>query len=540
MEKNKSGETPGFKQFENIDILLSHRECYGNPKTPEKIIGDNVSLETLSQLSILSCVSNEERKFREWSKTNIPACKGNAIDERRIYGRAQIIVCWKLMLISANNSNLLIENNADPTHSLSILHELLTHINDYNISEDVHQYVIKSAIIRSRDDFKFKMYRAYKIFIEGANISQYVQLFQEKSGFSIESYINIIYMIICRYIVKRSSVRFDIMLCSDWIIDLRKASQETGIKLQLLINVMKSVSFDLKEGADFSASTINEPTNCDIFRNKPFLRLSETEYLPIEGRFIEELLFDNLFHKIHLYSGKTKGFLDDFGADFELYVQYICKESCALERTGLYEYIPEFSYGKSNSKSPDAMILCSKNKTLLAFEVKAARYLDSILSSENNSNAIEKSFNKLKYNPWKQAHTAIHRIVLEGRHPKIIEGLSCMFVSITMNEIPLSLHDHKITIGDRDISYCFYSLGLHTFELLLSVITQKHDYTAYDILRNAYEQRHKISTKTYLLRFYRNQSNTSNLDHKVAQFISVRHRKFMESCKYSTQVDLDL
>lgn len=308
MEKNKDCETPEFNQFENIDILLSHRSCYGNPKTPEKIIGDNVSLETLSQLSVLSCVSNEERKFREWSKTNLPACKGNAIDERRIYGRAQILECWKLMLISANRSNLLIENNADPISSLSILHELLTHINDYNVSENVHQYVIKSAIIRSRDDFNFKMYRAHKIFIEGAKISRHVQLFQEKSGFSIESYINIIYMIICRYTVKRISARFDVMLCSDWIIDLRKASQETGIKLQLLINVMKSVSFDLKEGADFSASTIDEPSNYDIFRNKPFLRLSETEYLPIEGRFIEELLFDNLFHKVHLCSGKKRNF----------------------------------------------------------------------------------------------------------------------------------------------------------------------------------------------------------------------------------------
>lgn len=542
MGKSKDCETPEFNQFENINILLSHRSYYGNPKTPEEIIGAKVSLETLSQLSILSCMSNEERKFRLWAKINLPTHKKqkNNLDDHHIYGRAQILECWKLILISANHSHLQIENNAQPISSLSILHELLTHINDYDIQEDTHQYLIKSAIIHSRDDFKYKMYRAHKIFIGGTTIAKHVQLFQEKSGFSIENYINIIYMIICRYFVKRSSAQFDIMLFTDWMIDLRKASQETGIELQLLIAVMESVSFDLKEGADFSASTIDEPSNYDMFRNKPFLRLSATEYLPIEGKFIEELLFDNLFHKIHLCSGKTKGFLDDFGADFERYVQYLCKESCTLEKTGLYEYIHEFTYGKSNSKSPDAMILCSKNKTLLALEVKASRYLDSILSTENHSDAIEKSFNKLRYKPWKQVHTAIHRIVLEKRHPKIIEGLSCLFISITMNEMPLSSEDHKIIFGDHDRSYCFYSLGLHTFELLLSVATQQHAYTAYDILRNAYRERHKISTKTFLLRFHRDQCNISALDNMVSRFVIERHRNFMEGCKYSTQVDLDL
>ncbi|HGP0863399.1 TPA: hypothetical protein ACLFOW_000983 [Yersinia enterocolitica] len=539
MEKSKDCETPEFNQFENINILLSHQDYYGNPKVPEEIIGGKVSLETLSQLSILSCMSNEERKFRRWCAVNLPAQKNN-LSDHVIYGRAQILECWKLILISANSSNLPIGNSAKPINSLSILHELLTHINDCETLEETHQYFIKSAIIHSRDDFKYKLYRAHKIFIGGKKIARHVQLFEEKSGFSIENYINIIYMIICRCMVKRSSAQFEIMLFTDWVIDLRKASQKTGIELKLLIAVMKSVSFDLKEGAGFSASTIEEPSNCALFRNKPFLRLSSTEYLPIEGKFIEELLFDNLFHKVHLYSGKTKEFLDDFGTDFELYVQDLCKEACTLEKSGLYEYIPEFPYGKSNSKSPDAMILCSKNKTLLALEVKASRYLDSILSAENQSDAIEKSFNKLKCKPWKQVHNSIHRIVREKRHSKIIEDLSCLYISITMNEIPLSFVDYKVIIDDHDRSYCFYSLGLHTLELLLSILTQQHAYTAYDILMNAYANRHKISTKTFLLRLHRNQCNLSALDHMVAQFVSGKHRIFMEGSKYSAKVDLDL
>ncbi|PNB46713.1 hypothetical protein C1X29_26605 [Pseudomonas sp. GW456-12-10-14-LB2] len=59
-----------------------------------------------------------------------------------------------------------------------MLHELLTHINDYEVLEDGYQYFIKSAITYARDDFKYKLYRAHKIFIEGKSIDRYVQLFQ--------------------------------------------------------------------------------------------------------------------------------------------------------------------------------------------------------------------------------------------------------------------------------------------------------------------------------------------------------------------------
>ncbi len=527
----KDSLMPSFGQIENVYTLLSYKDYYGAKKTPGEILGSDVSLETLSQISILSYLSSEEGKFRAWAKAKLPppVIRDKELDDRHVFGRMQILECWKFVLIQANRTLVPKEGSGC---SLGMLHELLTHINDYEIVEDGYQYLIKSAITHARDDFKYKLYRAHKIFIEGESIARYVQIFQGKSGFSVENYINIIHMIIVRCFVKRSAEQFEVMSFSDWVVDLRKASQETGIDLQLLISVMKSVSFDLSEGAEFSSATISQPGNHYLFRDKPFVRLSETEYLPLEGRFVEELLFDNLFHKIHLASGKSKEFLDGFGVDFERYVQGLCEVSCALKKSDLYEYIPEFKYGKTESKSPDAMILCSRNKTLLAFEVKASRYLDSILSSDDNHEAIEKSFHKLRYKPWEQVHTALRRVVLEKRNPKIAEGLSCLFISVTMNEIPISLEDHKIIVGDRDVSYCFYSLGIHTLELLLSSAIMQDAYTLYDLLRNAYGKRHNISTKTFLLRFYRGQRRKSALDLMVAKFVAEKHGEFMCSHKY--------
>ena len=519
---------PEFKTLENIYILLSHRDFYGTQRTAAEILGPAIDVEILSQLSVLSFSSNEEQKFRSWTKSNLPHTSNRLdnFDHLHIYGRAQILECWKLMLANVNRPKSHTKTN---TGSLGILHELLTHINDYEVRGDNHQHLIKSAITHARDDFKFKLYRAHKIFLEGPHIARHVHAFQKSSGFSVEAYINIVYMILIRCYMKQNTKEFSPTSFSGWVIDLREASRQTGIDLQLLITVMKSISFDLQEGAEFATSTADELNNHNLFRDKPFLRLSEAEYLPVEGRFIEELLFDNLFHKVHLASGRSKDFLDDFGADFERYVQNLCEESCSLKATSLYQYLPEFFYGKTQSKSPDAMILCPQDNTLLALEVKASRYLDSLISTDNNTDAIENSFRKLRYGPWKQAHTALERIVREKRHPKITEGLSCLFISVTMNEIPLSLEDHKITVSDRDISYCFYSLGIHALELLLSSATMQDSLTLYKILRNAYDYRHKISTKTFLLRFYKSQNKLSVLDLMVAEYITGKHRKFMGS-----------
>lgn len=531
MSENNECKNDNVGGFANVNILLSHKEYYGRPAEAEEILKNKVSKETLLQLSVLSFLPNEEKKFRRWHSLNLAGGKGDFSD-LFIYDRVQILECWKLILAS-ENADRWAEKSTSASESLSVLHQLLTHINDYDVNEYPESYLVKQAIQHARDDFKFKLYRAHKIFVSGKKIASYVSAYEKDAGFSIEAYINVIYAIIARIWVKRNSEVFSVLKFSEWVIDLRQFSRDTGVELGLLTSIMESVSFDLREGAEFSVSALGNLNDHSLFRNKPFLRLSPTEFIPVEGRLVEELVFDNLFHKVHLHSGRSKGFLDAFGTDFERYVQELCEDACALKGTDLYEYIPEFSYGKSNSKSPDAMILCPKNKTLIALEVKATRYLDVILTGDNQKEAIDKSLEKLLFKPWQQVNESVHRIVREKRHPKITEGIACLFVSITMNEIPLSHVEPKIIISGVDVSYCFYSISIHSFELLLLILTQQsHNYTIYDALRHAYEERHKdndrVSIKTTLLRIYKHYNGLGLLDSAVREFITKKHAAFFD------------
>lgn len=530
MPESNERKNDSADQFANKNILLSHKEYYGKPGSADEIIKNKVSKETLSQLSILSFMSNEEKKFRRFFLGDSSGKKSDFSNDF-IYGRIQIFECWKLIL-SSKNADRWAGNSMSASDSLSMLHQLFAHINDYEVHEDVETYLVKNSIQTSRDDFKFKLYRAHKIFVSGNNIASYVSAYERNAGFSVEAYINVIYAIVFRIWVKRNTEEFRVLKFSEWVVDLRQFSRDTGVELSLLTSIMESVSFDLREGAEFSVSALNNLNDFSLFRNKPFLRLSPTEFLPVEGRLVEELVFDNLFHKVHLHSGKSKGFMKDFGADFESYVQELCRDACALKGDGLYEYIPEFEYGKPIAKSPDAMILCPKNKSLLAIEVKSARYLDTIVTNDNQIEALDESLHKLLFKPWKQVYGSINKIVREDHHPKITQSNLYSFASITMNEIPLSFIDHRFIIGDEDVSHSFYSLGIHTFELLLLIMTQSHDYTIYDALLHAYHERFKInervSIKTALLRIYIRYNENGLLDSAVKEFIAKKFEGFLD------------
>lgn len=533
MSESNESKNDSADEFANKNLLLSHKKYYGRPGSADEILKNKVSIEMLSQLSILSYLSSEEKKFRRWFLKNSPEKKGD-FSNFLVYGRIQILECWKQILASENPDRWA-GNSMSASDSLSVLHQLLTHINDYEVHEDTESYFVKNTLMTARDDFKFKLYRAHKIFIGGKNIASYVSAYERDASYSVDAYVNVIFSIVLRIRLIRNSENFSVLEYSKWVINLHKFSQDTGVELSLLTSIMESVSFDLREGSDFSVTTINNLNDHSLFRNKPFLKLSPTEFLPVEGRLVEELVFDNLFHKVHLHSGKSKRFLDAFGTDFEHYVQELCEYACALKGDGLYEYIPEFSYGKSMLKSPDVMLLCSKDKSLLALEVKSARYLDVILTGDNQTEAIDKSFDKLLCQPWLQVYKSIGNIVKQKRHPKMTQDNAYMFAIITMNEIPLSYINHKMIINGVDSSKSFYSFGIHTFELLLSVLTQSHNYTLKDLLLHAYGQRfknkEKLSIKTTFLRIHRSLGNRSLLDSDVAVFISRKHQDFFDSCK---------
>ncbi|WP_321783051.1 hypothetical protein [Paraburkholderia sp. J94] len=492
--------------IESVRVLLAHRDLYGTARSIDDILDRPISVDLLCLLSILAFESNEEKRFRHWSASSLAvfahqhADEANIMRARPVFGRIQIFECWKQLLARSGTPEVSKQNRVELAGTL---HELFARINDCEVNGDLHQYWIKGGIHFAREDYLLKVYRSQKIFLDGQHLVPYVEAFEQQHGFELEIYLGVIFAIVMRCHAVRRVVRFDPLELDGWCVDLDDLHRDLGIELDLLKSIMNAIAFTLDEGIASARGDVNDAASFELFRSRPFLKLSETCFLPIEGKLVEELLFDNLMHRLHFASGRDIQFYTELGHDFERYTQSLIEDFCASNTAIVYEYIPEFTHGKSNVRSPDAMVRCEHDQTLLAFEVKSARYLDSILTSDNAPEAVAESFNKLRYKPWKQVHEAIERIVSNNQHAKLTEGLSYLFVAITMNEIPHSLEDYQILVHGRDVSYCFHSFGIHTLELLLAAASLSSEYTLYDILRNAYAARHRISTRTTVLRFCR-------------------------------------
>ena len=127
-------------------------------------------------------------------------------------------------------------------------------------------------------------------------------------------------------------------------------------------------------------------------------------YIPIDGTFIENLIFNNLFYKIlDIQKDKKEksSFMSDFGIPFENYVSNLISFTCENNKVYNYTYIPEFTYKyqKNKLKSPDVMIFDSQNNVLLVIEVKSARVLNTVTTSVNTDMEIEASYEKIKGKP---------------------------------------------------------------------------------------------------------------------------------------------
>lgn len=500
--------------IQNVRLLVSHRDTYGTPRTISEIISQPVSRDLLCLLSVLSFKSDEEKRFRTWSRSNLPAARKQADTladtDHVVFGRLQIFECWKHLLVRAGTLQVVEQSR---TELSGVLHELLAKINDREIDGDIGHYLAKASIHYAREAYVYKLYRAQKVFLDGTHVAPHVAAFEKRNGFTVEMYLHVIFMIINRCHLMRNVTSFDPENIDNWFIELNQVSSDLKIDLAILKKIMCELAFTVDDGLALLCDE-KDDSSFQLFRNRPFLQLSDTCFLPIEGKLVEELLFDNLLHRLHQAAGIGMQFYADLGRDFEGYVQGLIERFCSTSNSISYEYIPEFKFGKSNSLSPDAMVRCEANKTVVAFEVKSARYLDSVLTSEDAPQVIADSFEKLRFRPWMQVHDAITRIVGEKRHGRLTEGLRYLFVSVTINEIPHSQQDYKVIIIETDMSHCFYSFGIHSLELLLIAASASKKYSLYDILLNAFSVRHKISNRTTFIRFLHREGGESEFDKK--------------------------
>jgi len=504
----------------NQGILLSSKKIFKDNKKIEDFIKNKINNNHIVLYSILTFHADENKKIQDWAYRQIKEIKEET-RQYHILSRHQKLITLKYLLINYKKKKLKLNFNND----LRFLYKLLAKVNDIDVYIGTNNHSIINAFFFSHyDNDLSQLKRSQEIFLKHEKMQIYNIKFEKYYGISLKNYLFIVYYLNVHYKLFSRLNYTNPYNLDEWYFNLDK-NPIAKRKRSLFQKVFNIISFDIQEGQKYSRETLIDYYNFDLFRNKPFLKLDNNTYTPIDGTFSSNLIFNNLFYKVFdiLDEKNRKNFMGDFGTPFEDYVAMLTKFACDNTKQFDYIYIPKFvfKYKRNKLKSPDAMIYDSKDNYLLVIEVKSARVLNSISTSKNDDTDIHTSYDKIKGKPFKQVYESMTKIaeVVKANNLNIINDEetykkvknilkkepTMMFLTVTMNDIPMSMIKHSIVVSskkilEKDITKAFFSMNIEAFETFIKIISSNFEYDFSQVLGGYNNNEDNMSIKTYFSR----------------------------------------
>lgn len=486
-----------LNKLENFGLLMSYKALNNVGVNLAKLLDSSVDELDLILLSIVSYHEVESKNLMNWilkSLAKNEKQRAECENYTHATARPERLVVWESILKSKE-----ITRKKSYKKSLDYICNLLMTSNDtFDRSFTFESEFSSISFMQYRDNHLMQLIRSIDIFLIDSKLNPYIALFKSTYGVEVKDYIHVIYCTVVRFY---SFKKIDYLLpypVKKWKINME--DQIFGnIDGTMVKMVLDTISNDIESYCDDLKNKKTSLRDFSVFQNKPLLRLKNDEYIPLDGKFLEDLIFNNLFYKF-LDIPNNNGFMSDFGLAFESYVCDLVNESCSYRE--IYTYIPEFEfrYNKNNKKSHDAIIYNESKNTALAIEVKSARVLNSMLVSEDDNCSFDKTINKLLINPWEQMMKSLTGIMRSNAEPRFNDRTIFFFLCVTMNDIPMNPSDVKLNQNGRDVSKYFYSMNIEAFEIFMEILSVESEYTFDSVLLGYFENKEVMSIKTYLSR----------------------------------------
>ncbi|MBE7214710.1 hypothetical protein MK852_13650 [Shewanella benthica] len=496
-----------LKKLENFGLLMSYKALNNNESNLIKLLDNSIDELDLVLLSIASYHEDESSKLMGWifnslakNKKQRAKCKNYT----HATARSERLVVWENIL-----KNKEITRRKSYKKSLDYICNLLMTSNDnFNRDFTFESELSSISVMQYRDNYSMQFIRAIEIFLMNSRLNSYVELFKSTYGVEVKDYIYVVYCTVIRFFKFKKIDYFRPYQIEQW-----KLLVEDPIfrKIDRIIvkRVLDTISNDIESYCDDLKNKKSSVRDFSVFCNKPLLKLKNEEYIPLDGKLLEDLIFNNLFYKF-LDMQNNNGFMSDFGFAFEDYVCKLVNESCSYRET--YTYIPEFEfrYNKNQNKSHDAIIYNESKDSALAIEVKSSRFLNSMLVSEDNNCSFDKTVNKLLIRPWEQMMKSLTGIMKSNAEPRFSERTTFFFLCVTMNDIPMYPLEITLNQEGRDITKYFFSMNIEAFEIFMEILSVESEYCFGSVLLGYLEHKKVMSIKTYLSRI-REHNNLTNL-----------------------------
>lgn len=370
--------------------------------------------------------------------------------------------------------------------------------------ENDNGYLIKNLLHTYQDNFLYQFYRSSEIFIKSKDLETYMAEFEITNHIPVSDFIFICHAISIKYaneLEKPIEMR-------NWILDSAAFSESTGFTKEKIDSTLKLISFTQSEAEKYAASSKFADHDFNFFSNRPFLSIGEERYIPTDAKLTQNLVFNNLFHRIKGSTKNKESFMRSFGFAFERYASELIRYACENSKSYKYTHIQEFEYGSPTKKSSDAYISLYdesiKATIILVFEFKSAKILDSARRLSESNYAIERSIGKLSTAPTEQQLKRTSEIIDGGFNSELTKESIYYFISVSMDDFPVLAGNWETQINLNHLSNIkcagIYSFCIEELELLTKMISNNLDWPAH-ILLNEYSKKYPdLSFKTFLSR----------------------------------------
>lgn len=232
------------------------------------------------------------------------------------------------------------------------------------------------------------------------------------------------------------------------------------------------------------------------FYVQPFLLDNSGNYISISDVTLDNIFFEKLYWLIReCYPKEDEHAMDFFGRLFEYYIQNLT----AAAAQNSYQYIHEFSFGKSTNRSSDAYLRNENN--LLVIEAKKRSVLQKCMT-HNESMALNKE--RLFLEPILQADKFLSKTINQiDEFKDITEAYIISVTTDNINAVP-EYHNQLIKeVNEKkqcDKTKYFFNFNIEEYELLMYLCEQNEN--VFDILKNYYRLEYLKPFQNYILDLY--------------------------------------
>jgi len=525
--------------MENVHILANYQEVFGE-KLPEvsDVMGREVSVEMLSTLSMLSWKNNVQ-EISQWVLKNLSLTEaGNATALNRSFTtKSSSKWLWLYALNNFAGSEDVTKGQRD-RHFERVIRSL-TILNKKEIEkENAIGYLMNNGLDFYRDNYFWQINRTMRSLVNEKRMKKYASEFYQFHNVKLTDYMELHSHLARRF--NDGASQLSRVTPEVWIVDLDDLAKGTRLASAELEKIMRTCSFSIDEFRA-NASDFEDENNWSAYlRKHPYFRVSDKKYIPVSGTFAENLLYNEIFHKIKDSSSNPIQFMGDYGHCFEDYISNLIKLACQKSYTHNYKYLPEFKYDANSKSSSDAYIYFRderlKQDVVIVIEMKAKRIREQARVINPSKKDIQISIDKTIREPLNQALSVTCDIIKSGASKVLTKDKVYYFMSVSMDGYTGVFDDFDLTLNPKltqSIKFGgVFATSIEGFECFIRVLMSNYAISANAELNEFNAKNKGQSFKTQMARISNNKlMNSFEFDDYINRSVRMTVNNFYLASK---------